>query len=105
MDFVIENFFEFKGTDKTKAAFSVKTSGGMYYDMKLIAFDGGYFVSSNQQRSYDKKDGSKGYTRAFGAIRDTPAASFFDAVAAKAAGMLTQQSDAPTFRPEDEIPF
>ena len=114
MTFDIESFRQFQGDGKVKAGFSVKTAGGMYYDMKLVEYGNGYFVASNQKRSYDKPDGSKAYVSAFGSLRDTPAAKFFDDVATQAAGMLkvenTMNSTSggitePPFNPDDDIPF
>lgn len=117
MKFEIENFFQFGGDGKAKAGLSVKTEGGMYYDCKLVeGGSNGYFVVSNQSRSYDKKDGDKAYVNAFGALRGTPAADFFDEVAVEAAKRLRQDDhntaksngyapSEPPFNPDDDIPF
>ena len=117
MKFEIENFKQWDD-GKVKASFSLKTEGGMVYDMKLIEYGGGHFVATNQQRSYDSNGETK-YDKAFQALKGTPAADFFDAVAKEAAGRLRSQSgndvtqngnrqkhqpDAPDY-PDDTIPF
>jgi len=113
MTFEIESFRQFPSDGKVKAGFSVKTQGGMYYDCKLVeGGHSGHFVVSNQSRSYDKQGGEKAYVNAFGALRDTPAAKFFDDVTVQAVGMLkveqtlkqNHQPDAPDY-PDDSIPF
>ena len=112
MTFDIENFFQFKEDGKVKAAFGVKTQGGMYYDCKLVQGGAnGYFVVSNQSRSYEK-DGATKYVNAFGSLKGTPAAQFFDDVAIEASGMLKQQGhqsqvEEQPFNPDDgsDIPF
>lgn len=113
MKFEIENFHVFTGEGKGKAAFSVKTDGGMVYDCKLVAGGStGYFVVANQSRSY-KKDGEPVYIRSFRALKDSPAAKFFDQVAKEAAKMyeehedlgrpFTQEGGGPSA--DDDIPF
>ncbi len=101
MTFDIENFFQFKDAGKVKAGFSVKTEGGLIYDCKLVqGGSNGFFVVSNQQRSYPKAGGSKGYINAFMALRDTPAAKFFDDVAIEASNMLKQQGQQSQQQPQ-----
>ena len=63
MNFKINNFFEFTTDGKAKAAFTLETESGMYYDCKLVEGGAnGYFIACNQQRSYDKNGGGKRYT-------------------------------------------
>ncbi len=110
--FEIKNFHQF---DDGSAAFSLNTANGMYYEMKLVAYQGSHFITSAQQRVYDKTDGGKGYARAFGAQQGTPAAKFFDEVTEEAKKLLKvkkepQQTNTglieePPFNPDDEIPF
>ena len=107
MKFEIENFFEFKEGGKVRAGLSVKTEGGFYYDCKLVeGGSNGFFIASNQSREYKKKDGERAYVVAFGTLRGTPAAAFFDAVAVEAAKKLRQNAQAGnTDYPDDSIPF
>lgn len=108
MGYTIENFFQFNGDGKTKAGLSVKTDDGLYFDCKLVeGGSNGYFVVSNQSRAYDNKDGGKNYVNAFGALRGTPAADMFDAVAKEAAGMLKGNDGSQSGDPVDDtdIPF
>ena len=106
--FEIKNFHQF---EDGSAAFSLNTANGFYYEMKLVAYQGSHFITSAQQRVYDKTDGSKGYVRAFGAQQGTPAAKFFDEVTEEAKKLLkstdNQHSkvDEPPFNPDDSIPF
>ncbi len=88
--FEIKNFHQF---EDGSASFSLNTAQGMYYEMKLVAYQGSHFITSAQQRVYDKSDGSKGYARAFGAQQGTPAAKFFDEVTEEAKGLLNQQGN------------
>lgn len=98
MKFEIENL---KQWDNGDASFTVKTEGGMYYDCKYVANGG--FVVSGQSRKYTKKDGTNGYTNAFGAIKGSPAAKFFDDVASQVSGMIGVER---TFNQDDDnIPF
>ncbi len=83
--FDIKNFHQF---DDGSAAFSLNTEAGMYYEMKLVAYQGSHFITSAQQRTYDKPGGGKGYARAFGAQQGTPAAKFFDEVTEEAKKLL-----------------
>ena len=103
--FEIKNFFEF---NDGSANFSLNTAGGFYYDCKLVSHNGGHFVASAQSRSFDKKEGGKGYVRAFGAERDTAAAKFLDEVAEEAIKLLKaekQQPEEPPYNPDSDIPF
>jgi len=111
--FEIKNFFQF---EDGSAKFSLNTEAGFYYEMKLVVFSGGSFITSAQSRPYDKSDGTKGYANAFGALKDTKAAEFFDEVAEEAKKLLkvpssagnannSGQSEEPPFAPDDDIPF
>jgi hypothetical protein len=118
--FEIKNFFQF---EDGSAKFSLNTEAGFYYEMKLVAYSGGHFITSAQSRPYDKSDGSKGYANAFGALKDSPAAKFFDEVAEGAKKLLrssagnanntgqsgnrnnTTPNETPPYDPDDDIPF
>lgn len=109
--FEIKNFFQF---DDGSANFNLTTTAGMYYDCKLVAYQGGHFLASAQSRGFDKKEGGKGYVKAFGALQGTKAAEFFDEVAVEAARLLKRNSEPsgnsgqleePPFNPDDDIPF
>lgn len=107
--FEIKSFFEFSDGG---AVFSLNTAQGMYYECKLVAYNGGHFLTSAQSRQYDKKDGGKGHANAFGAVKDSAAAKFFDEVAEAAKKLLKSQSGNDQaksgFNPDDEdmtIPF
>lgn len=107
--FEIKNFHQF---EDGSAAFSLNTAQGFYYEMKLVAYQGSHFITSAQQRTYDKKDGGKGYARAFGAQKDTPAAKFFDEVTEEVKKLLKSNDRMPNaqdngqpFDDSDPIPF
>ena len=98
--FEIKNFFQF---DDGSAKFSLNTANGMYYEMKLVSYNGNYFITSAQSRAYDKSDGSKGYANAFGALKDTPAAQFFDEVAEEAKKLLRSNDTGNRSQNMDDI--
>jgi hypothetical protein len=105
--FEIKNFFQF---EDGSAKFSLNTEGGFYYEMKLVAYNGGHFITSAQSRKYPKNDGSgkDGFANAFGAQQGTPAAKFFDEVAEEAKKLLKGSGGGDNnhvIEDDDLIPF
>lgn len=101
MKFEIERL---KKWDDGSANFTLYTDGGMFYEMKYLPQG---FVVSAQQRSYEVKGETK-YAKAFGAKKDTPAAKFFNEVAAQVKAMLMVDDNfnkAPQFDPDEDLPF
>jgi hypothetical protein len=115
MNFKIENFKQMDDMGNFKAVFNCTTDGGMYYAFKLMDGANGYWVSSAQSREYTKGDGSKGYANAFGSLKGSKAADFFNEVAKEAAGMLSsshntnnnqhEQQKQNGYMLDDDLPF